>query len=283
MSASTLNTIESANQRYLNTLEERWNKSILEWAIPENILSEFKTSPFRLDPSTFSPDEPSATDRRLEIIKETLRDRGNNDSTVVANLTLIDVGAGAGSSLAPIRSPFKQVTCVEEASHMCQALQQNLANMYETASMYRIVQGRFPEVAKDIEPANVVNCSNVIYNVTDPAKFIRTLNDLATDLVILEATIRHPFYRTNDAFKHFWNLERPVTPTITDVFEITTALHYEPYLESLPSTYRRGVMSLEGVAQRLGLDETRLPELQRYIENNPMPENPSVLIWWRKQ
>ncbi len=280
---SQLGQESRSNNSYLNTLDERWNSAILEWAIPESVLSNFKASPFQLDPSTFSPTETPAQDRRLEIVLETLNLSTSDHPKKSKSPTLIDVGAGAGSSLAPIREPFSHVTCIEGAPHMAHALAENLRDMYPDPSMYTVVEGRFPEISKMVEPATVVNCSNVIYNVTNPVEFLQTLDSLATDLVIVEATLRHPFYRTNFAFEHFWSLVRPTTPTISDVFEIATALGYRPRLESLEPTHQRGHMSLEGMAQRLGLTEERIVELKQYLDNNPMPDNPSALIWWQRR
>ncbi len=244
-------------------------------------MTNFKTSPFQLDPSTFSPDEQITQDRRLEIIQESLNLLESKQQNKSEGATLIDVGAGAGSSLAPIRKPFSHITCIEGAPNMALALTENLGKLYPDPSMYEVVEGRFPEISEIVDPATVVNCSNVIYNTTDPVKFLQTLDSLAETLVIVEATLRHPFYRTNFAFEHFWGLTRPTTPTISDVFEIATALGFRPHLESLEPTHQRGIMSFDGIAQRLGLDEARLPELKQYLDNNPMPENPSVLIWWR--
>jgi hypothetical protein len=268
------------NGSYLEELDDRWNKEILTWAIPQNVVSKFQRPPFHLDPGTFAPRDQKVTDRRLEIIKDRVLAKKAADKKDKTPLTLIDVGAGAGSSLAPIREPFSKITCIEGAPHMAKALRDNLALMYSDSSRYEVVEGIFPDIASTVRPASVVNCSNVVYNVVRLIPFLEALNDLARDLVLLEATLRHPFYRSNPAFKYFWDLDRPNQPTAADIFEATCALGFDPKFESLPLDYRRSTMSIEAMATRLGLGEDRFEELEQFMATSPTPENPSVIIWW---
>lgn len=264
----------------IEVLAERWAKDLQAWALPPEITNQSPVSNFRLDPSRFAPGDAREGDIRTSLIKEAaqrLKSNGNRNT----GLSLIDVGAGAGSSLSGIHGSFDQVVALEANSHMASALVRNLSNLRDETS-FQVHQGTFPSDFSDLAPADVVNASNVVYNVGDITDFLRSLDRLSNHLVVIEATLRHPFYPSNPAFQKFWALDRPSTPTGADLLEICRTMGFPAESRAYPPQYSRGGMSAEGLRTRLGLPESRNQEVEEYLIEYEQPQNPSVLLWWEK-
>jgi hypothetical protein len=86
------------------------------------------------------------------------------------------------------------------------------------------IEGRWPDVAADTPPADVVVCHNVAYNVADIEPFLHALTDHARLAVVLVLPLRHPQSAWNDAWQHFWGLERPSEPTADDLADVLNEL-----------------------------------------------------------
>lgn len=265
---------------YLRELGARWNTRILQWGLPPDVVERFSGSPFSLNPASFYPQPDVAEDARRKLMSQLLDELEASDDTERPK-TVLDVGAGAGSSLSPIADLFDFATCIEANPEMAGALRENMHLLYPSSDRYRIIEAVFPLEVHDLHPATVVNCSNVVYNVQDLVAFLKALNSLAEHFVVLEATLRHPLYRLNHLFEHFWSVERPIEPTVADIYETVQALGYNAEIRSFPIQYRRGFMDASKIAPRLGLHEHRLEELEAFLEKHPLPENPSVMLWWR--
>lgn len=261
-------------------LAEQWAKDLQRWALPSEITNQSPVSNFRLDPSRFAPGDALVGDIRTRLVEEVAQ-RLKGGEKRGAGLSLIDVGAGAGSSLSGIHQSFAQVVALEANSHMVSALEENLANLREEGS-FQVHEGTFPDDFSHLPSADVVNASNVVYNVGDIMGFLRSLDRLADHLVVIEATLRHPFYPSNPAFYKFWALDRPSTPTGADLLEICRTLGFPVELQAYPPQYSRGGMSAEGLRTRLGLPESRSREVEDYLATEEQPLNPSVLLWWEK-
>ncbi len=82
------------------------------------------------------------------------------------------------------------------------------------------VEGRWPDVADATPVADVVVCHHVAYNVADIEPFLLALTAHARLAVVLVLPPRHPLSAWNDAWRHFWGLERPTEPTADDLAEV---------------------------------------------------------------
>ena len=78
------------------------------------------------------------------------------------------------------------------------------------------VEGRWPEVAGRVGPADVVVCHHVLYNVADLAPFAEALTGHARRRVVAELTERHPLVGLAPLWRRFHGLERPSGPGADD-------------------------------------------------------------------
>ena len=98
---------------------------------------------------------------------------------VTSATTVLDVGGGAGRYALPLALNCRHVTVVEPSESMIRELragaqEANIENL-------SIVQGLWEDVA--VEPADVVLCANVVYDVEDIAPFVQKLEDHAREQV----------------------------------------------------------------------------------------------------
>src|SRR6478752_7145999 len=103
--------------------------------------------------------------------------------------TLLDVGCGGGRSSLPLGAAATAVVGVDVQDAM---LEQFAAAAVRRGIAATTVAGRWPDVAPAVDPADVVVCHHVAYNVPDIAPFLAALDDHARRGVVVEVTAVHP-------------------------------------------------------------------------------------------
>jgi hypothetical protein len=156
------------------------------------------------------------------------------------------------------------------------------------------VCGRWPDVAGEVEPADVVTCHHVLYNVADLGPFVAALTSHARRLVVVELTARHPLTALNPLWERFHGLVRPNVPTACDALAVLEELGLAPghdvwsrsgesdhgSFEDLVEVTRRRLCMGPGRAgevasalRELGAEGDRAAELRS-------PGSELVTIWW---
>jgi SAM-dependent methyltransferase len=196
---------------------ERWRDELGGWAIPEEILANAPESPWGFPPELFlrrskrARADPTTTTRRA---LEALGERGD----------VLDVGVGAGATSLPLARRASLITGVDESADMLEGF---LGSAREAGVEAAGVQGRWPDVSSDVEPADVVVCGHVLYNVGGLEPFVRALDDHARRRVVLEITSTHPLAWTADLWVRFHGLELPSGPSSDVAFEAIEQLGVE--------------------------------------------------------
>jgi precorrin-6B methylase 2 len=185
----------------------RWREELAAWAIPDTILDAAPESPWGLPPELFRRRAEAAVDGEPSVLTvralEALPDRG----------TLIDVGVGGGATSLPLASRASRITGVDGSDAMLAAF----AEAGRTAGVEAVgIHGTWPDVAAGVEPADVVVCGHVLYNVQDLAPFAEALTDHARRRAVVEITGTHPLAWMADLWLRFHSLERPSGPTADD-------------------------------------------------------------------
>lgn len=267
---------------------ELWGREIVRWGIPEEIIARapespwgFPTEPFRHRARVAFDRHPTPTTRRS---LEALPDRG----------TVLDVGVGAGSTSIPLASRASLITGVDGSEEMLAAFREVAAGAGVDA---RTVAGRWPDVAPDVEPADVTVCGHVFYNVQDLRAFVSALTDHARRRVVVELTDRHPWAWMNDLWLRFHDLERPSRPTADDAEAVVRELGHTPGREDrvVAATEQAGGFARRDdavalVRRRLCLTPDRDPDVvealgDRLQEHDGLwsagpPRQAIVTLWW---
>jgi SAM-dependent methyltransferase len=263
---------------------ENWREALDSWRIPEQIRSSAAESPWILPVRTFEArareqlDTPSGASYDAAV--QALPDKGS----------VLDVGAGAGAAGLALRHRAGTLTAVDESERMLAALTE-LATGH--GLRVRTVVGSWPQVAPEVEPADVVLCHHVLYNVAELDPFIAALTAHAHRRVVVELSARHPMSVLNPLWQRLHGIERPTRPTAIDAVEVIAGTGARPRWRtwSRPAT-RDGSDFADLVAvtaQRLCVGPDRTAEVEEALRDlgvgpdHPFlgsPDRELVTIWW---
>ena len=253
----------------------RWAEALERWAIPPEILAQAPTSPWQHETAMFVVDDTlDRNARAAEIARSVLPATGG---------VVLDVGCGGGRAAMSLVPPAERVVGVDESPAM-------LAEFTRAAALVgarsMTIEGRWPEVAPDTPTADVVVCHHVAYNVADIEPFLLALTAQARLAVVLVVPPRHPLSAWNDAWRHFWGLERPPGPTADDLAEVLAGLGLaaerwdvpRPRSPVPPPTPPR---ESPRPRRRLCLTEDRDDELAAFLDSHePQWSDTNVVFRW---
>jgi SAM-dependent methyltransferase len=269
----------------LDGLLTAWRADLAAWAIPEHILASAPDSPWVLPGQVFA--------RRADRVSA--QPSGPSFERAWAALeppgTVLDVGSGPGAACLPLLPRTTALTAVDENERMLELLAERATARGVQA---RCVTGRWPAVAQEVPPADVVTCHHVLFNVPDLAPFLLALTDHATRLVVVEIAILHPLTSLNALWLRFHGLRRPDRPTADDVLAILDALGlqagHERWNRPGGADYASFAELADVTRRRLCLPASRAGDVARALVDEGIdPEHPQdfgssggdvLTIWW---
>src|SRR5207249_10460980 len=99
--------------------------------------------------------------------------------------SVLDIGSGSGAASLSLVPPAAFITAVDPVEDM-------LASFRELAARcgvgFSTVRGAWPDVAPKVQPADVVVCAHVLYNVQDLRPFVQAMTERAGRRVVVEVT-----------------------------------------------------------------------------------------------
>jgi len=198
---------------------DSWREQLAAWAIPQPVLDAAPQSPWVLPHTVFI----RRADRQIAgptgaSYTEALRALERPGS-------VLDVGAAAGAASLPLAARLTGVTAVDTDAGLLEAFAARAARLGVPA---RLVHGRWPQVADQVEVADVVVCGHVLYNVADLGPFVAALNGHARRRVVAEIAQLHPLTSLNPLWQRFHGLTRPDGPTADDAVRALRELGVEP-------------------------------------------------------
>jgi SAM-dependent methyltransferase len=235
---------------------ERWREQLEGWAIPEEILAAAPESPWQFPVGLFRSRARRAGSRpATPSNREAAR-------PLPAGGTVLDVGAGGGAASLPLAGAAGRLVAVDESPAMVAAF---LAAAEAAGVPAEAVEGRWPEVAARVAPADVVVCHHVLYNVADLAPFADALTGHARHRVVVELTDRHPLVGLGPLWRRFHDLERPTGPSADDAAAALEALGLRLARQDWESLDRFGFDDFDELVaftrRRLCLPARRDPEV----------------------
>ena len=160
------------------------------------------------------------------------------------------------------------------------------------------MHGDWPDVAADVDPADVVVCGHVLYNVADLVPFLAALDATATSRVVVEITERHPLVWMNDLWRDLHSVTFPDGPTADDAEAVIAAGRARRAARgpAARSVSRRGGFperddTVAFVRRRLCLDPSRDDDVERLLGDRlreqdglwsagPPEGTPVTTLWW---
>jgi 2-polyprenyl-3-methyl-5-hydroxy-6-metoxy-1,4-benzoquinol methylase len=253
----------------------RWADRLGRWAIPDEILEKAPISPWQHEVAMFAVDD--TLDRHApaaEIARAVLPAHGGS---------VLDVGCGGGRAAMSLVPPAESVIGVDQSPSMLA----EFARAADAAgARATTVEGRWPDVASATPAADVVVCHHVAYNVPDIEPFLLALTSHARLAVVLVLPPRHPLSAWNDAWRHFWDLERPSEPTADDLGEVLDGLGLDAERWDVPRPALARATAdptslVRSARRRLCLAADRDDEIADYLEaHEPDWSDTNVVFRW---
>jgi SAM-dependent methyltransferase len=256
----------------------RWAEHLAAWAIPEDLVAKAEEPPYFFDPAVFT----AAADAALARAADTTSDAVAR-AALPAGGTVLDVGAGAGT--ASLRLGAAHAVGVDSNSELLRAFAERASRMGIATTL---VEGRWPEVAPSVLPADVVVCHHVAYNAPDLAAFASALDAHARRRVVVELTAVHPMSWMAPYWKALHGLDQPERPTADDAVDVLTGLgfevHQRRWVRDVQMIGESEADSVARIARRLCLPAARHDELRLCVEANPPPRTREVVtLWWDRR
>ena len=273
------------------TALDRWRSQLEAWAIPAPILDAAPEPPWGFPAELFrsraadaaeSGDEQRPTTR---VAAQALPEGGS----------VLDVGCGGGATSLPLASRAGLLVGLDGQRDMLPSFLQAAEIAGVSA---RAICAAWPEGAAEVEPADVVVCGHVLYNVAEAGPFLDALDRHARHRVVLEITAGHPLAWMNDLWERFHGLHRPQGPTAEDAVAAIREIGVTPHRrdrreeENHPAGggFTRKDDAVALVRRRLCLSAARDPDVQAALGTRLREhrgrwsagpqEQEIVTIWW---
>ena len=182
--------------------------------------------------------DPRRTDD--ELLNRLLENVGPDDR-------VMDVGAGGGRLALALALRCRQVVAVEPSESMASVLldearEHGIGNVSP-------VQSRWEDA--DVEPADVVLCSHVLYVVRDVDTFVRKLDSHALRKVLVVLYDRSPQSQNSPVWELVHHEERLQLPAVPQLRDVLLELGIDARFDPLPSHPPRGFDSVEDAVEQL--------------------------------
>lgn len=261
-----------------------WRDSLSAWAIPPAIIDAAPESPWQLRPHQFAARADHVLRQGVTTVSqqralEALPEGGS----------VLDVGAGAGAASLPLLSRATKLTAVDGDAGMLEELRARVPPNIDLT----VVLGRWPDVADEVAPADVVVCNHVAYNVPNLDEFVAALTEKARHRVVMEVTAIHPRANQNFLWPIFHGIDRPERPVAADAVAVVRATGVEPHAEEWAGPELLMASDelpdlVAAVRRYLCLGAERDPEIAEALEGHLVRRNglvgfaplPRVTIWW---
>jgi SAM-dependent methyltransferase len=259
----------------MKTPDAGWAEMLAEWAVPQELVATAPVSPYFFDPAVFIDAADSAAARP----DDTPSDRVAREA-LPAEGSVLDVGAGAGA--ASIRLGATRVVGVDPSAQLLDAFAERVRARAGTPVC---VQGTWPDAAGQVETVDVVVCHHVVYNVPALADFLGALSSHARNRVVVELTAEHPMAWMRPYWAAMHGVGQPDRPDADDAIAVMRGLgldvHVEPWTRRYQMIGETAEQSVQRIARRLCLAESRHDELRRVLDEIPPPvERDVVTACW---
>ena len=161
--------------------------------------------------------------------------------------TLLDVGGGAGRFALALALGCRSVTVAEPSESMLEQLDE--ASKETGIANVKKVQGNWEDV--EVEPADVVLCSHVVYGTADIVPFIHKLASHARDRVLMLSFVNSPQSHLAPLWTPVHGEERVNLPALPELVNVMWEVGIYPDVEMFDALDRQVFESREAAVEQL--------------------------------
>jgi SAM-dependent methyltransferase len=165
---------------------------------------------------------------------------------VTPQTTLLDVGAGTGRHTLALAGDARAVTAVDPSPAMLGLLRSDLAERGITN--VTCIDAEWMSV--EVEPADVVICSHVLYPIADVVPFVRKLEAVAREraFIYLRAD---PIATDHGLWSEFWRVPLQGQPTHRDLFNVLAQCDIFADVEIVAGAFHWSFESLDEAVEQI--------------------------------
>lgn len=261
----------------LHAAAARWRDNIRRSEVPQAVLDRAPEAEYTLEPERFrwrpkeDAKQPVRPSRRRAL--EALPEGGS----------VLDVGVGGGASSLGLVPKPGLIIGVDPLEGMLTSFQ---ASAEEAGVAVRTVHGTWPDLADQVEPADVAVCHHAIYRVEQIEEFLMALATHARRRVVVEVSEHPPLVALNPLWMRFHGLERPdwLVPDAAEAVLQAMGLAVKREDIVLPPRVQEVTPELVAFSRRrLYVGPERDPEIEEFLRARGPQEHRVAALWWPGQ
>jgi SAM-dependent methyltransferase len=194
--------------------------------------------------------------------------------------SVLDVGVGGGASSLGLVPKPGLIVGVDPMEGMLESFRDSAR---AAGVAVGTVLGTWPDVADQVDPADVVVCHHAMYRVVEIEDFVAALTARARHRVVVELSAHSPLAALDPLWRTIHGVDRPDFPVADEAMSVLLAMGLAVEREDMLLPARAQEVTPELVAfsrRRLYVGPEHDPEIEDFLRARQPQPHRVVALWW---